>query len=124
MSFQEQIAWQRFLVLLLLALALLSLAWHRNEGALDGVLYATESRGDSASWCPLPDPAANPDDGLKDSSKLFPGDDILQLQVQRLASTVNISTVSYDDNVDVDEDQRWLPFGELHAQLEQLFPLV
>ena len=72
----------------------------------------------------MPDKATPPRDGLEDSAVLFDDQHALEIQAQRLAAAVNIPTVSYDDNGDVDLDLRWEIFSELHVVLEKLFPLV
>ncbi|KAH9825919.1 putative vacuolar carboxypeptidase Cps1 [Teratosphaeria destructans] len=79
---------------------------------------------DSSSWCQIPSVAESPRDGLRSSRDVFTGDDILRLQVERLTAAVNVPTVAYDDNGDVDEDERWRPFGRLHKTLSSSFPLV
>jgi Gly-Xaa carboxypeptidase len=75
------------------------------------------------SWCPLPELPPHIEDGLDQSSSFNDKDSVLK-QVERLSAVVNVSTVSYDDNGDVDEDPRWKAFGELHDVLLHLFPLV
>ncbi|KAF7375296.1 Carboxypeptidase S [Mycena sanguinolenta] len=44
--------------------------------------------------------------------------------VQLLAGAVQIPTESYDDMQPVGVDPRWAVFGEFHAYLERVFPLV
>jgi len=75
------------------------------------------------SWCPLPEPPHHIEDGLDHSSSFSDKASVLK-QVERLSAAVNVSTVSYNDNGDVDEDPRWNSFGELHEVLRRLFPLV
>jgi len=74
-------------------------------------------------WCPLPDAPEPFEDGLK-SSRQFEDEDSLRLQVERLSKAVNVPTVSWDDNGDVNQDTRWEPFFTFHDVLEDTFPLV
>ncbi|KAF2773202.1 putative vacuolar carboxypeptidase Cps1 [Teratosphaeria nubilosa] len=84
----------------------------------------SDRQRDSSLWCHIPGVAESPRDGLRSSRDVFTGDDALSLQVERLTAAVNVPTVSYDDNGDVNEDERWLPFGRLHKTLLSIFPLV
>lgn len=123
MSLQEKITARRVILCLVFALVLVGVARLPSRGASVPTILATTDR-DTTSWCPVPDAATAPDDGLTDSASLIQGDEVLTLQVSRLAAAVNISTVSYDDMGDVDIDPRWHTFDELHDRLEVLFPLV
>ncbi|KAK7721566.1 hypothetical protein SLS57_005246 [Botryosphaeria dothidea] len=75
------------------------------------------------SWCQIPEAASSIDDGLDSSSK-FLEQDYIHKQVERMAAAVKVPTESFDDNDDVDVDPRWAPFDDLHATLQELFPLV
>jgi Gly-Xaa carboxypeptidase len=87
-------------------------------------LSISKSNGnDVESWCPLPEPPSHLEDGLNPSSSFAEKTSVLK-QVERLSAATNVSTVSYDDNGDVDEDPRWKSFGEFHEVLRHLFPLV
>ena len=74
-------------------------------------------------WCPLPDIPTSAQDGLQ-PSRLLLKPDALKTQLKRLSAAVNVATVSYDDNGDVDKDPRWEIFEEFHVRLERDFPLV
>lgn len=75
--------------------------------------------------CDLPPVRAPPaDDGLP-SSDIFASDAALKKQVERHSAVVQVPSVCYDDLSDnFDEDERWLPFYDLHEVLADLFPLV
>ncbi|KAK4498156.1 hypothetical protein PRZ48_010812 [Zasmidium cellare] len=85
---------------------------------------ATNAPDQIKEWCPLSPKSTPPEDGLEDSRVLFALDKVLGRQVERLSAVVNVSTISYDDNGPVGEDMRWETFGELHAVLEKLFPVI
>ena len=92
---------------------------HSNRILIDSRVFRTKSR----DWCPLPPIPATARDGLQPSWLLLrPG--AIETQVKRLSAAVNIATVSYDDNGDVDKDPRWVSFEELQVVLEKTFPLV
>jgi Gly-Xaa carboxypeptidase len=84
----------------------------------------TNREWDIKSWCPLPKLPSQIEDGLDPSSSFAVNASVLKKQVERLSAAVNVSTVSYDDNGDVDDDPRWKSFGQLHEVLRHLFPLV
>lgn len=123
MAAHQYITWQRALLFIVLAAVLLGLGWNRNLVTSSTSTHAGDETT-AASWCRIPDRIADTEDGLEDSSKLFRGEDVLKLQVERLSAAVNISTESFDDKGDVDEDQRWWNFAELHDKLAELFPRV
>ncbi|KAL6904175.1 carboxypeptidase S [Trichoderma evansii] len=78
----------------------------------------------SKSQCNLPpilDPAS---DGLPSADELFASKSARDQQVKRLQSIVQVPSISYDDNGDVGEDERWAPFFDLHKVLEKTFPNV
>ena len=90
-------------------------------------LRQSNKNGDVDSWCPLPDPIAPSRyrDGIDlPSSSHFAGEAWTLKQVERLSAAINISTESYDDNGDVDENPRWKPFDQFHRLLHNLFPKV
>lgn len=80
-------------------------------------------KGIIEQWCPLPALPEPFDDGLK-SSDQFNDNGALEVQVVRLSDAVNVPTVSWDDNGDVNVDTRWEPFFKFHDVLEKTFPLV
>jgi Gly-Xaa carboxypeptidase len=75
------------------------------------------------NWCPLPKLPSEVKDGLR-PSRDFETDEFLRRQVERLSAAVDVPTVSYEDNGDVDQDPRWRTFEDFHRVLESLFPLV
>ena len=82
-----------------------------------------KSNGDVKSWCPLTENPPNFNDGLDLSSK-FEEPGAIELQVERLSEAVRVATVSYDDNGNVGEDERWNVFFHFHDVLNNLFPLL
>lgn len=82
-----------------------------------------KSNGDVKSWCPLTENPPNFNDGLDLSSK-FEEPGAIELQVERLSEAVRVATVSYDDNGNVGEDERWNVFFYFHDVLNNLFPLL
>lgn len=75
-------------------------------------------------WCSLPQPLVATSDGLVPASEKFGTGSPLRRQVERLSAAVNVATVSYNDNNDVDTDPRWQTFAVLHDVLRSRFPLV
>lgn len=82
------------------------------------------SNSQSRSRCPLPEPhAPSLNDGHVDSATFW-SNGTLADQIERLSAVVAVPSVCFDDLGDVDQDDRWEPFQELHNVLERLFPLV
>jgi Gly-Xaa carboxypeptidase len=74
--------------------------------------------------CDLP-PVVSPNgDGLPSADELFSNKEAFDKQVDRHSAIVQVPTVSYDDNGDVYEDDRWLVFLLLHRVLKEQFPTV
>lgn len=88
-----------------------------NLGAHVGLVEQPE-------WCALPEALISSDDGLVSASEKFDHDSALQRQVERLSAAVNVATVSFNDNGDVDTDPRWQTFPILHGVLKTNFPRV
>lgn len=81
-----------------------------------------ESVSTSNFQCDLPaaiDPAG---DGMPSADELFSSDEALAKQVERHQAIVRVPSVSYDDNGEPGEDERWAPFWDLHDVLESLYP--
>ncbi|CAK4033148.1 vacuolar carboxypeptidase Cps1 [Lecanosticta acicola] len=127
---QRHIPWRRCLLLFSVVCGMITLGLYKPFPILpDSLLQCSNAvvppmADEESNWCPLPAPLLPSNDGLQDSIGLFAGEKALQKQIERLSAAVNVPTVSYDDNGDVGEDPRWQVFGELHAVLEHLFPLV
>lgn len=86
---------------------------------------SSPSVGEHVSFaCDLPPSVAPDSDGLASANELFSGPAALDLQVQRHSALVRIPSVSYDDMGDVDKDERWNVFLDLHRLLENLYPKV
>lgn len=133
MHVRECITWQRcllFLALVFLLITILlysplySLPDNENITNEDLSLAIPTAPDQTKQWCALSSKLSPPDDGLEDSKLLFAIDEVLERQVERLSAVVNVSTISYDDNGPVGEDMRWETFGELHAVLKKLFPVM
>ncbi|KAK4089435.1 hypothetical protein Purlil1_6424 [Purpureocillium lilacinum] len=74
--------------------------------------------------CELP-PALDPSsDGLPSADELFSSEEALIRQVERHSAIVKIDSVCYDDLGPFDEDDRWLPFFDLHDALRETYPTV
>jgi len=133
MGWQEAMSWPRLVAFMVLVFVLITFAepfartafpdLGRHNAAEEAQKTTVEVEDPTASWCQLPEPLAALSDGLDDSN-FFVGEDSLALQIERLSAAVNVSTVSYDDNGEVDKDPRYHTFEELHSLLVQLFPLV
>ena len=78
----------------------------------------------SSFKCDLP-PALDPSrDGLPSATDLFSSKKSLKLQVERHQALVRAPSICYDDLGPFDEDDRWLPFYDVHDVLEELYPAV
>lgn len=81
-----------------------------------------ESVSASEFQCDLP-PAIDPTgDGLPSADELFSSEEALAKQIERHQAIVRVPSVSYDDNGEPGEDERWAPFWDLHEVLESLYP--
>ena len=76
------------------------------------------------TWCPVSPLPAPSQDNLTSSTNFGNSKDLIKQQVERLSSAVNVPTISYDDNDDVDKDPRWHAFVTLHEVLKKQFPKV
>ncbi|KEQ58937.1 putative vacuolar carboxypeptidase Cps1 [Aureobasidium melanogenum CBS 110374] len=77
-----------------------------------------------STWCPVPQVPAPSQDGLISLAGFGSNKDLIQRQVERLSAAVNVPSISYDDNDDVDIDPRWHAFVTLHEVLKTQFPKV
>ena len=74
--------------------------------------------------CDLP-PALDPShDGSPSASDLFSSKKALKRQVERHQALVRVPSICYDDLGPFDEDDRWLPFYDVHDVLEETYPAV
>ena len=113
----------RKLVVIFTAAAVLLLFLFAGPSTKEYLSIGHNGKGNIESWCPLPEPPSHVRDGLDHSSSFAEGPSVLK-QVERLSAAVNVSTVSYNDNGEIDEDPRWKPFEEFHDVLRILFPFV
>lgn len=123
MKWQESLSWPRLVLFLALVFLLLIFGEPYAHRAFRDVAPQPPVDKEVEAWCPLPELVSYPEDGVAASEILFTKE-VLALQVERLSAAVNVSTVSYGDNGDVESDPRWKTFEELHKVLRQLFPLV
>ncbi|KAF4455516.1 hypothetical protein F53441_2178 [Fusarium austroafricanum] len=63
-------------------------------------------------------------DGLPSANSLFSSKEALNQQVKRHQAIVRVPTICYDDLGEVDEDERWAPFYDLHDVLAKTYPAV
>lgn len=78
----------------------------------------------SSFKCDLP-PALDPSrDGLPSATDLFSSKKSLNRQVERHQALVRVPSICYDDLGPFDEDDRWLPFYDVHDVLEETYPIV
>lgn len=70
--------------------------------------------------CPQPDPAPL----SKLTKSLLSSSSFRSEAIKTLQGAVQIPTISYDDFRDPEEDDRWSPFGDLHAHFHTSFPLL
>jgi Gly-Xaa carboxypeptidase len=128
-GWKDKMAWPRlivFMVVVFLLLTTVSSVMKRNE-VFD--LPANRHPGNDKlqgddvidTWCPVPQIPAQLQDGLKSSADFGNDEDLIKQQVERLSAAVNIPTISYDDNDDVDKDPRWHAFVTLHEVLKKQF---
>lgn len=70
--------------------------------------------------CRQPLPAATP----SNFSDLYSSPKFRLESAKRLSGAVQIPTMTFDDMGPVDEDERWLPFVDMHKYLRDTFPLT
>ncbi|POR38514.1 Putative carboxypeptidase C24C9.08 [Tolypocladium paradoxum] len=83
------------------------------------------SSGPRSSFkCDLPPALAPSRDGLPSATDLFSSEKSLNRQVARHQALVRVPSICYDDLGPFDEDDRWLPFYDVHDVLEDTYPMV
>ncbi|KAI4843209.1 putative vacuolar carboxypeptidase Cps1 [Aureobasidium sp. EXF-8845] len=131
-GWKDKMAWPRlivFMVVVFLLLTTVSSVIRRKEPfdlPANGHAGNDTPQEDVAAstWCPVPQIPAPSQDGLNSSADFGNDEDLIKEQVERLSAAVNIPTISYDDNGDVDKDPRWHAFVTLHEVLKEQFPRV
>jgi hypothetical protein len=131
-GWKDKMAWPRlivFMVVVFLLLTAVSSVIRRKEPfdlPANGHAGNDTPQEDVAAstWCPVPQIPAPSQDGLNSSADFGNDEDLIKEQVERLSAAVNIPTISYDDNGDVDKDPRWHAFVTLHEVLKEQFPRV
>jgi Gly-Xaa carboxypeptidase len=131
-GWKDKMAWPRlvvFMVVVFLLLTTVSSVMRRNEVfdlPANGHPGNDKLQGDRVAdtWCPIPQIPAPLQDGLNSSADFRDDKNLIKQQVERLSAAVNVPTISYDDNDDVDKDPRWHAFVTLHEVLEKHFPRV
>lgn len=84
----------------------------------------SETESSKRFKCDLPPSVAPGDDGFPLARDLFSGNEALERQVARHGAIVRVPSISFDDMDEVDVDERWDVFLDLHRVLEQQFPKV
>lgn len=134
-GWKDKLAWPRlivFMVVVFLLLSTVSSVMRRKEvfdlpaNGHAGDEQHEQSQEDVAvnTWCPVPQVPAPTQDGLISLADFGNNKDLIQQQVDRLSAAVNVPSISYDDNDDVDKDPRWHAFVTLHETLKTQFPKV
>jgi len=114
----------KFLVFFIIFVVLTFLFWSiLRSFAPVKEIFDTQTNGDVRSWCPLAEKPPKFNDGLDPSTK-FEEPETIERQVERLSEAVRVATVSYYDNGNVGEDERWNVFFHFHDVLNNLFPLL
>jgi Gly-Xaa carboxypeptidase len=131
-GWKDKMAWPRlvvFMVVVFLLLTTVSSVMRRNEPFdLPANGHPDNENLEEAvmvnTWCPIPQLPAPSEDGLTSMCDFGNDKDLIKQQVERLSAAVNVPTISYDDNDDVDKDPRWHAFITLHEVLKTQFPRV
>ncbi|KAL6912880.1 hypothetical protein ACHAPO_007615 [Fusarium lateritium] len=74
--------------------------------------------------CNLPPVVTPKNDGLPDANSLFSSKEAFDTQVKRHQAIVRVPSICYDDLGDVDKDERWAPFYDLHKALAKTYPAI
>ncbi|KAH6891521.1 hypothetical protein B0T10DRAFT_485409 [Thelonectria olida] len=108
------------------AASTLALAFaHENQHLFGPDQTAKNPSHDASSFrCDLSPPIDPSKDGLVSSRQLFSGTEALEIMVKRHQPLVRIPSICYDDLGDFDEDERWKPFHEIPAVMEEAYPNV
>lgn len=131
-GWKDKMAWPRlvvFMIVVFLMLTTVSSVMRRKEAfslPANGHPGNEKSQKDAVvnTWCPVSPLPAPSQDNLTSSADFGNSHDLIKQQVERLGAAVNVPTVSYDDNDDVDKDPRWHAFVALHEVLRTQFPRV
>ncbi|CAD0083319.1 unnamed protein product [Aureobasidium vineae] len=131
-GWKDKMAWPRlvaFMVILFVLLTTVSSVMKRKEAfnlPANGHPGDEKPQEDVAvnTWCPVPELPTPIQDGLVQLADFGNNKDLIKQQVERLSAAVNIPSISYDDNDDVDKDPRWHAFVTLHEILKAQFPKV
>ncbi|KAG9645427.1 putative vacuolar carboxypeptidase Cps1, partial [Aureobasidium melanogenum] len=134
-GWKDKLAWPRllvFMVVVFLLLTTVSSVMRRKEVFdLPANGHASNEQHEQPqedavvnTWCPVPQVPAPLQDGLISLADFGSNKDLIQQQVERLSAAVNVPSISYDDNDDVDKDPRWHAFVTLHEVLKTQFPKV
>ncbi|KAI4720064.1 putative vacuolar carboxypeptidase Cps1 [Aureobasidium sp. EXF-10727] len=127
-GWKDKMAWPRlvaFMVIVFCLLTTVSSVMKRKEAfdlPANGHPGNEKPHEDLAvdTWCPVPEMPTPIQDGFDFGNSK----DLIKQQVKRLSAAVNVPSISYDDNDDVDKDPRWHAFVTLHETLETQFPKV
>ncbi|THW38113.1 putative vacuolar carboxypeptidase Cps1 [Aureobasidium pullulans] len=130
-GWKDKMAWPRLIVFMVVVFLLLttvrSVIGKKEAFNLpaNGHPGNEKPEGDTKvnTWCPIAEPTTI-EDGLTSSTEFAKNKDLLKQQVERLSAAVNVPSVSYDDNYEVDKDPRWHAFVTLHETLKSHFPRV
>ena len=131
-GWKDKMAWPRliaFMVIVFLLLTTVSSVMRRKEPfdlPANGHPGNERPQEDVAvnTWCPVSQLPPASQDGLISLVDFGNSKDLIKQQVERLSAAVNVPTISYDDNGDVDKDPRWHAFVTLHEVLKPHFPRV
>ncbi|KAI5463667.1 hypothetical protein BGZ63DRAFT_422993 [Mariannaea sp. PMI_226] len=74
--------------------------------------------------CELPPVLVPSGDGLPSGDSLFSSHEALLKQVERHQAIVRVPSICFDDLGDVDKDERWGPFHDLHDTLAATYPTI
>jgi Gly-Xaa carboxypeptidase len=131
-GWKDKMAWPRLIAFMVIVFVLLTTVSSvmRRKGAFD--LPANGHPGNQQphedvvvnTWCPVPQLPAPLQDNLTSLADFGNNKNVVKQQVERLSAAVNVPTISYDDNDDVDKDPRWHAFVILHEILKTQFPRV
>jgi len=131
-GWKDKMAWPRLVAFMVIVFALMTTvsSLMRRKDAFDlpanGHPGSEKPQEDGVvnTWCPVSPLPAPSQDNLTSSADFGNSKDLVKQQVARLSAAVNVPTISYDDNEDVDKDPRWHAFVTLHEVLKTQFPRV
>lgn len=131
-GWKDKMAWPRLIAFMVIVFVLLTTVSSvmRRKGAFDLPANGHPSNGKPQedvvvnTWCPVPQLPTPLQDNLTSLADSGSNKDLIKQQVERLSAAVNVPTISYDDNDDVDKDPRWHAFVTLHEVLKTRFPRV